>query len=201
MWIPPYCTLAIVFLGLYHPSWWAGLSEGIANAAFVAVMAVAAIAGYWALLRSSRFILERGRLVCPECGQSLLGSDGGTTVQTTGCCPSCGSQVIEPESDGAAHEMALARSRRAAVRAAPRARYSPVHEWRGFLVIVAWIVSPLRWVVFNVAPMECTTVNSLGVGRVRYTIALFWSLFAPGLIASAAWLAWHWRRAQTASAR
>lgn len=193
--------LAFIFLVLYERSWWAGLSAGIVNAGLVALMALAAIAGYWALVRGSRFSLEHPALLCPQCGQSLLDGDGGTAAQGTGGCPSCDSQVIEPENEVAAREMALARSQRAAAIAAPRARYNPLDGWRGFLVVVAWIVSPLRLVLFDLAPPSCAAASCVGATRVWYIITVFWSVSAPGIIASAAWLVWHRHRAKMAAAR
>ena len=196
---PSFFILAILAVVLFNRQWWAGLPARLLDIGFIVLMAVAAIAAYWAFVWSYRFLLRRCGLLCPECGRSLFGSYGGTTVQDTGCCPSCGSQVIEPEDDVAAREMALARSRQAALRGAPRARYNPLHEWRGFLGIVAWIVSPLRWVVFDAGPEECGTGNCFGSAGVWQAVAIFWSLCAPGIIASTAWLTWHWRRAKTAS--
>lgn len=198
--IPSFCIVAIPFVVLVNRQWWASIPPRVANTGFVVLLAIAAVAAYKAFAWSSEFVLRRCGLECPNCGRSLFGSDAGETVRTTGRCPSCGAQVIESGDATGVGDIMPAQSRAALV-GTPRVRYSPVRQWRGFLVIVAWILSPMRWVAFDSGPKECATGNCFGDGGVWHSIAVLWSLCAPGIIASIAWLAWHGYRARISKER
>lgn len=198
--VPPFFILAVPAVVLVNRQWWQGLPPHVVNTGFLILIAAASVAAYWAWVGSYRVLLKRAGLLCPECGHSLFGHDQGATVLTAGSCPACGAQVIEPDAGVPVSAVGSAPALASLGTARPT-RYNPLHEWRGFLVIVAWIVSPLRVVLSDVWPKECPPGDCLGLASLWHGILMFWSLGAPGIIASAAHLAWHWYRSRTAAAR
>ena len=197
--IPTGCILAILFVVLAQRRWWLSLSPRMAVFAELIIFLLATVGGYWAYVWSFHALLKRHGLLCPQCRRSLMTMRASDTLRSTGQCPSCGLQLIGHESD-VARTMPVSSEAAASLGTAERVRYSPIQQWRGFLVIVAWILSPMRWVVFDIPLKDFATARCGDAGwvcRAPIVTRMMWSLWAPGIIATALWLAWQWHRART----